>query len=492
MSSTLAAARRRIRVPRLFAPGSSMSELVLVLVIASGIAIGFVAVRQPTIARLLVGIFGGVIFFIISMNGRFTALKLSLVFLVFLGLIRRLLIPLAGWSEQDPLLLVGPGCAFMIWLNSRDRTPKRRDALTLLTIFFFVWSVGQIFNPAQGTLLDGALGALFWVPPLLWFFVGRTFSERAHRSVAVMLIALAVPVALHGLRQTYFGLFSFEYTWLGVSNIGGSIFFENFKIRSFGPLVSPQEYGAFLAVAMTFLWGTILAKHSRRWARVGLLGFLGFALFMQGSRSIFLLTLAMFAITVVVWTRNVGLKILVIFGIGTLVFLLRMIPAPASDGTTAASAAITHQLSGLLNPKDSTAGLHANMISNGFNAAWDHPLGLGTAPTSQVVISRGGTSTKSTEFDIANVFVALGIPVGLTYMLFLIMLFAAATRRFRAERSAFNISLLGIFVVVFGNIWSGGLYAVSSILWFSMGGLSRSADVDAVSADDSEIALGAV
>ncbi|MEO7803956.1 MAG: hypothetical protein ABIS18_06075 [Actinomycetota bacterium] len=451
-----------------------------------GITVGFVAVKQPTIARLLVGVFGGIIFFIISMNGRLTALRLSIVFLVFLGLIRRLLIPFAGWSEQDPLLLVGPACAFMIWLNSRERSPKRRDGLSVLVVLFAIWVVAQIFNPRNGSLLNGALGSLFWIPPLMWFTVGKTFSERVHRNIANILILVAIPVALHGLRQTYFGLFSFEYTWLGVSNIGASVFYEGFKIRSFGPLVSPQEYGAFLSVAITFLWGTILAREPHRWYRVGLLGFLVFALFMQGARSIFLLTVLMLTVTTIVWTKNVGLKIMVAFGIGATVFLLRMLPAPDRDGTTAASAAITHQLSGLLNPGESTAGLHMDMITGGFDRAWQNPFGLGTAAASLVVTKAGATESAGTEFDISTLFVAMGIPAGIAYLFFLIMLFAGATKRFLISRNWFTIASLGIFVATFGNIWSGGLYAVSSILWFSMGGLSRSSDPVAVLQDEEE------
>ncbi|MCA1839413.1 MAG: hypothetical protein LC723_03660, partial [Actinobacteria bacterium] len=385
MSSILQ--RPRLRVPRLFAPGSSNSELVLGLVIA--MSIGVVAAKQASIARVFVGIFGGLIFFLISMNGRITALRLAIIFLVFMGLIRRLLIPFAGWSEQDPLLLVGPGCAFMIWLNGKANIPKKRDALTLMAIFFFIWTFAQIVNPAQGSLASGLFGAIFWLPPLLWFFVGRTFPESIHRKIAGLIVICAVPAALHGLYQTFFGLLPFELHWLGVSNIGASVFYEGFKIRSFGPLTSPQEYGDFLVVAIAILYGTILARHRIMWLRLSLLFFLLFALFMQGSRSTFALAFLMLALTSIFWVRNLGAKILITFGVAALVFIFSLLPAPKDAGTTGASAAVNHQLSGLLNPGGSTTGLHADMISRGFAKAWNHPLGLGTSPVTILSVKQG-------------------------------------------------------------------------------------------------------
>lgn len=476
MSTVYAPRRGRPPIPRLFAPGSSVSERTLALVIALGLVAGGVVAREASLTRFLVGVLGGLAFFLISTTGRLTALRLIVVWLVFLGLIRRILIPFAGWSDQDPLLLVGPACAVMIWLASRDDSPKRLDALTLISFFFLIWSVGQIFNPAQGSIVDGAIGAIFWIPPLLWFFVGRSTPLLHHMKIVNLWIWLAIPVALHGLRQTYFGLFPFEYTWLGVSDFGESIFYEGFKIRSFGPLVSPQEYGAFLSLALTFLWGTILAGHRHRLLRTGLFLFLAWALLLQGTRSLFALFLAMLAITTLVWLRNIGAKLVMIGLLMASLVALAKAEAPASYGSGAGSPIIRHQVTGLLDPESTTGPIHKRLILEGFAVAWENPLGLGTSPATILPLKRGETTTKSTENDLSTIFVSLGIPAGVAYMMFLILLFTAAARRYRIYRSGYSIAVIGMLIAFFGYTWAGGMYAVSSFVWFTIGGLTRPSD----------------
>lgn len=450
--------------------------MVLAVILALGIGLGAVAGNDASVARVVVGAMGGVIFFVVSMTGRLTALRLIVFFLIVLGFIRRLLIPFAGWSTQDPLLLVAPAAALLIWLNGRRESPKKRDALTILTIFFLFWTIAQILNPNQATILEGAFGAIYWIPPLLWFFVGRTFKISDHKKIITLIIWLAIPVAIHGLRQTYVGLLPFEYTWVGVSGFGAAIFYEGFRIRSFSTLVSPQEYGAFLAFATVMLYGTILARHRYMALRVILMGFLSYALFMQGSRSIFGLFVIACTIMTIVWTRNFGAK-LALFGLVAMaIFVIQNAQVPEL-GDSAAANVVEHQLSGLLDPtnEQDTGGLHLNLILNGFRDSWEKPLGLGTGPSTVVALKKEGR-TISTENDVSTIFVALGIPTGVLYVIFMIFVGAAAGRRFGFHRSAYSIASIGVFVAAFGNIWSGGLYAVSSFLWLTIGGLTRPID----------------
>lgn len=466
-----------LSVPRLFRPSSSVSELVLALIIAMGLAVGALAAKQATLGRLLVGVFGGLCFFLISMNGRMTALRLSITFLVFLGLIRRLLIPLAGWSEFDPILLVGPGCAFMIWFNGKKSAPRKRDAICVLVIFFMIWVGAQIVNPLGGGVMKNALGSIYWLPPLFWFFVGRTFDAEEHRKLPNLIIGLAIPVAIHGLYQTYFGLLPFELSWVGLSSIGSSIFLDNFQIRSFGPLTSPQEYGAFLSVAICFLWAKILTQPTHRLPKLGLFLFLYFAMFMQGSRSIFLLNIILVIVTTMIWTRNKGVRILMPCAVAAAVVYTTTLPPPARDGSTAAKAAITHQLQGILNPGESSAETHIEAIQRGFNESWIFPFGRGTSGSTPVARKLGGPA-QGTDFDVSNIFGHFGIPAGAVYILFLALIVMGAWRQFRFQRDAYSLAMLGFLIAIFGHVYNGGLYAVSTILWIALGGMSRNAVVD--------------
>ena len=466
---------RRRRIPRLVAPGSQTSEVLAAILLAIAILFGAVAGQAVSTARFVVGGLGGLLFFLIAMSGRVSAIRLLFIWMILLGFIRRLLIPFAGWSLEDPLLLVGPAGAILIWLNGRHESPRRRDALSFFALLFLIWSIGQILNPLAGSVVLGLKGALFWIPPILWLFVGKTFPIKLHRNLATIIMVMAIPVAIHGLYQNAVGLLPFEYTWVGVSGFGSSIFFEGFKIRPFATLSSPQEYGVFLALANTFVWGTVLARQKHLPWRLMLQGLLIFAQFLQGTRSTFALTLLMFFVTSIVWTKSAGLKMALVGIAIALVGVVKLDLLPTDFGEGGIATAIEHQVSGFQNPEESTAGLHADMIQEGFEKAWAHPLGLGTGVTTRAS-EKAGTFGGTTEADITNVFISFGIPVGLFYLLFLLIAFTTSLRRFYLYKTGYAIAAFGCLIVVFGNIWNGGLYATVAILWFTIGGLSRPID----------------
>lgn len=457
---------------RFIAPGGQLSEGIIGLILACAIVFGGLAGSSPTIGRMGVGIAGGLVLFLIASTGRLTALRLTLVFLVFLGFIRRLLIPFAGWSEQDPLLLVGPAAAGMIWLSGRRDVPLRKDPITFFSVLFLVWSIAQMLSPySQGILID-AKGLLFWVPPLMWVFVGRTFPIETHLKIVDLILLTAVAVCLHGLYHSFIGFFPFEYTWVGVSQIGPALFFEDFQVKPFASLTSPQEYGAFLAVTLSFLYGTILGRRPHRALRILFFVPLVVALFLMGTRHIFVLFLAMMLITSMVWARNFGVRLavgaLAIAVIGAL--QLEVLPREYGDGPIAT--AVEHQINGLYDPSASTAPLHRQLILNGIELAIENPLGLGLS-VSNLAALKGGKLQAGTEWDFSNVFVSFGLPLGILYLVFILSLFVIASKRFAFHRSSYTIGCIGVLIVNLGHLWSGGLYTVSAITFLMIGGLTR-------------------
>lgn len=468
--------RARLGLPRIFAPGAPVGELALILALTLGIGFGAVAGREASSARYLIGGLGGLIFFVIASSGRLTALRLIMIWLVMLGFIRRLLIPFAGWSPQDPLLLVGPACAFLIWLNGRAKSPKKLDAISLVSIFFLFWLGAQVFNPNQRSIMDGLQGALFWFPSVLWLFVGRTFSLKTHRSIINLLMVLSIPVAMHGLYQTYVGLLPFEYTWVGVSGFGESIFYAGFKVRSFSTLVSPEEYGIFLSVICMFWWGRILTERTDRLWRIPTFAFLVWALFLQGSRGIFLFFVVAVFITTLLKLQSFPARLalvgLAVLGMG----FLSQFEAPEDQGV-GADQVVNHQLRGLLDPmsEDGTGPLHLRLVKEGFDRSWEHPFGLGPASATLVENRAKGTGAQ-TENDLSTVFVSFGLLMGVVFAMFLVILYAVAGRRYRMTPNWYTLAVIGMLVASTSRTWAGAHYAVTGIIWFTLGGLCRPAE----------------
>ncbi len=132
-----------------------------------------------------------------------------MVFLPFLGLARRILIPVAGWSGNDPLLLIAPMLSVLLVtrLFVRGR-PLGGDLLSNLIVALLALTVLETANPqGGGGLLVGVTGLLFLGAPLLWYFIGRELVDR--RLVVILLPVLMIVslvIALYGLRQTSVGL----------------------------------------------------------------------------------------------------------------------------------------------------------------------------------------------------------------------------------------------------------------------------------------------
>ena len=412
-----------------------------------------------TMARALVGGFGLLVFILVAFSGRDTALVMIVVWLVLLGFVRRLLIPFAGWAPDDPLLLVSPAAALTLWFTGRRQAPPPPSGLAGMVGFLLVWSLAQIANPNEASLSVAVQGLLFYFTPLVWFFVGRTLDGRQHDLVLRTVLWVNLVVAGHGLYQSFIGFLPFELTWLSVSGQGASVFLPGFKVRPFSTLVSPQEYGIFLSFATLVIWARLLHAGprarlvERRVLALALLVTL-VALFFQGARGSLIFTMLAITVTLVVRLRSF---VALVFIAALVVALTTWVgsqdiqkadTAPVASGPSPASAGavVNHQLSGLTNPSSSSATLHVEQAIQGFEDALSEPFGRGVSEAT-IASARNEGPKVTPENDIGNTMVALGLPGGL--------------------------ALVGIVLAGLGQWLNGGLYAVSTILFLTLGGISR-------------------
>lgn len=468
--------RRPMRVPGAAGWGAAF--------VALWIAAGIVTVKQPFAARLMLGAGVVVTYFIVALSARDLAVQLVFVWLPFMGFIRRALIPVVGYPEFDPLLLLGPVCAAILWLTARgQRVP--RTALSSLAVVLFGVGVAQIVNPSAANAAAGPLGSIFWITPLLWFFVGRTLTESQIAKVYKLITILLVPISLHGLWQSFNHFFPFEYTWIGVSGFGPAIFLDGFKIRPFSTLGSPQEYGYFLAFGLIVLWAGILAQPKGRTFKLGLLFLGGTALFLQAGRTVFAFFVLAFLMTTVQRVRASGGRMVAMGVIGLLGIFGTMyaarpsgaqLPDPTRQASGGVSANVRHQVSGFTDPQSSTLPIHIRMIVEGFDESFDDPLGKGTGFTSLAVRKVEGARGQTTENDVSSTFLALGLAGGLVYVVFMIAGFRAAIRRSRRRMTAVSLGALGLLVAFLTQWYAGQMYAVSSLFWLTLGWLGRPLD----------------
>jgi hypothetical protein len=131
-----------------------------------------------------------------------------------------------------------------------------------------------------------------------------------------------------------------------------------------------------------------------------------------------------------------------------------------------------HQTGGLLNPLDpgkSTFLGHLDNLQTGVETGFTHPVGLGTG-ASNLGAQSVGQGNLSSDNDIGNVFVSLGIIGGLAFVAFIVMGFRTVFSRYlRGPPDPLLLAVAGVMVLTFGYWLNGGHYANSALLMFLLG-----------------------
>jgi hypothetical protein len=448
---------------------------VVALAFGATALVAAVASAYPLADRWLLAVVLATGFCVVAAKSSRSAVILVMGFLPCLGLIRRLLIFDAGWSSADPLLLVAPAVAIFIFLRTVfiHRT-LTSDLLARLIAALLLLTVVEVANPSGPGVAANATGLLFTAAPLLWFFIGNQLADRTMmRAVVLIWMAEAGLVALYGLVQTFSGLPAWDQRWVDVT--GYQALYVGQQLRAIGTFASAAEYAVFLAI------GTVIcvAAVRTRWILplLALAGLMVYALFLESSRGVVILTL--FALLVVVGLRTGRARwalATVVIGLGGAVgFNSAYGSSIASSAATTNNALITHQVGGLtdpLNPDQSTLLLHVQIVVQGIQASLTHPLGAGPGSTN-LAGEQGTAVSLGTEVDVSNAFVGGGLVGGFLYVAVL----AVALRRVWGLALRVHdfvvLCIAGVLVVALGQWLNGGYYAVAPFIWLAVGFCNR-------------------
>ena len=399
-----------------------------------------------------------------------------LVFLCVVGGMRRWLIPLLGWTSTDPLVLVAPAIAVLCLLNLlATRLLPRDTRLSRLLLWLLALMTLEILNPMQGGISVGLAGILFYMVPILWYYLGRKYVSAALlERVFQVAIGVAVLASMYGLYQTWFGFLPSELEWMRLSGMGALS--VNGTTRALSFFTSPQEYGGFVGLAIVLLW--VFCVRGNRAALIPI-PLLALALFLESSRGAIVGTLAACTAVWAIQGRSLnswiprGILALVIAVVG-LVWTLQQ--AQNASFSTQTQALVDHQTQGLLDPanaKTSTAGIHSAMVGNGILEGFKNPVGRGLGATTIAAGKFDGTNGGSTEMDISNMFASLGFIGGFLYAGIIGMALFKAFRFWHLTRTTAALCILAVLLLNVGQWINGQLYAAVFIIWVSIGVLDR-------------------
>jgi hypothetical protein len=412
------------------------------------------------------------------------AICAAVIYLVLMGDVRRLLIPWAGWSGTDPLLLVGP--AFAVFLcayawASRDvevDTWMGRAVLALMVVM-----VLQIFNPRQGGLMVGVAGALFYVVPLLWYWIGRTYATPAFMKTLLyrVILPLAVLAALFGYYQTFYGYLPYQQQWYEIA--GYIALGPAGKQAPISFFASSAEHSMFLVVATMLIWAVVL--RDQNYAALALLPFFIVLSFLGGTQSPVVMSIAVGAVLWAVQGKSrkswmVRGTLALVVGFAGLYWSVTQVATMESSSQARVKFRVENQTESLLNPTDkerSTMPAHFYMMVYGVVNGFRNPLGGGLGSTTKAASKFGGGS-KSAEVDFSNVFLATGVVGGGLYVVVIFLAVRAAVRYWHFTRSLLALALIAVLTATFRKWLAGGQYAIASLVWICIGALDRMQNIE--------------
>jgi hypothetical protein len=407
-----------------------------------------------------------------------TAICATFIFLPIMGDLRRLLIQEAVGSN-DPVLLVGPLMAIALaGLAYSQGRLNRQSRLSKAVLLLMGIMALQMFNPLQGGLIVGVGGAMFYLIPLLWFWIGQSWgtAEFVETVAFRVIVPVAIVAAVFGLKQAFTGFYPYQLEALHRQFSGPLVVGLNLRPTAF--FISTAEFVVYLAISLVMGVACLFAGK----LRLILLSvpLIGLSLFMAGCRwpvlgsvATSILLWALPSKTIASAVVRLGLAGIIIGG--GMIWTLNHVNNANEVAADDTSRLIRHQTGGLLNPADekkSTAGIHTGMFFNGVAAGFYSPLGHGLGSTTNAAGKFGGLSSSS-ETDIGNMFLSLGLSGGLLFLYILYLGYSRSARLARINPTPASLIIFATLVMCFAWWLQGGAYSTVAIVWFLVGSLDR-------------------
>ena len=413
------------------------------------------------------------------------AATLTLVYVHVLGDLRRLMDVATGVPDLDLLLLVGPFMAVLLALPILLRL-QVKDSLSKAMLLLTVLMAFEVINPAQGGLAVGISGALFYLVPVLWFWIGRSIASPAviERLLYRVIFPLGICAAVLGLWQTLVGFFPYEQAWIDVTLKNYTALSLGGTTRAFGFSVSAAEYATLLELTAA---GVAAALFTRR--RIWALAFplLIAAMLLASGRTVVVKLILALA---VVWSlrkqqplntlATVRLFAFVLCGLAGVSYLAAAW-GPAEGSSVKYSAtqeSIAHLSGGLAHPFDerhSTLGIHQGMFLGAIGNSLSAPLGRGLGATTGAATKFSESSDQiSSEVDVSDMFIILGPVGGIVYIIIFILALRSALAYLQRTNPAVGLPVAAILTATIGAWLISGQYSTAALVFFLIGATTHS------------------
>jgi hypothetical protein len=421
-----------------------------------------------------------------------SAILATLAFLALMGDFRRLLLRDSS-GGNDPVLLVGPIIAAILFAMALiGHRLNRTSTLSKLVSVLMGWMVLEIFNPQQGGIMVGIVGALFYLVPLLWFWIGQSWGSYAFTQSLLyrVVVPIAVAASLMGLQQAFNGLLPYQQRW-ATQQYGNVPLQMGANLRPFSFFVSTAEYACYLSLACALPLAAWFAGQLR--LSLFVVPLLIFALFMDGCRGPLVMAIGAIIVTWAMLSKNAATGlfragIAVVFVVAGMAWTFSQVQDLGVTGDT--GKLISHQIDGLSDPtndKKSTLGVHQDLVTIGLLSAVKNPIGAGLGSTTLAAVKFGNGGGASSESDYGDAFLAMGLIGGALYFAVVFQVMRTAYSYWRQSREPLGLAIMGLLVTGLGRWLLGAAYAQVALTWFCIGALDRIVNTRAPGAEPATV-----
>ena len=415
-------------------------------------------------------------------------LVLTLAWLLLLGTTRRVVSTFQGDPSSDPLLLVGPAAAAVLAVFAFALGALRaRGVLATSVAALSVLALVQVLNPDQGSLRTGLAGLLFWLVPMLWFWVGRGLLDVRRAGTVLVLAALgALASSVYALVQAAIGFPSWDARWIDDRGYA-ALYVGPDTVRPFGPFASAAELALVLGFGIVL--AAIVALDRRRVTdrtntALMLLALGAFAALVVASgfaavRTAIVLTVFAFGIVLAV-RAGAGLVRAVMIAVLVLAAMVGVFSQINAEGLheSGVQGMVRRVVLGIGDPlgeEHSTLRGHLDLAQNGVEEGFTDPLGDGTGSVTIAGDRFGGEGRNDTENDLSNAGLAFGILGMALVATVTVAAFVLVARRVRERRDVAVLAVLALMLVGLGSWWRGGHWFAAPLVWVLLGWLDAPA-----------------
>lgn len=401
-----------------------------------------------------------------------------LIYLPFMGILRRYIYSFNAYVSFDPILIIASaltlfmfGYIFIFYgeeILIQNKNNQLFKYVSLLLLLFLV----EAFNPFQGGLAMGFSAIMFIVVPFLWFYFGFFLSTKNLEKLFYVVIVIGVITAVYGLRQVLFGVLPFEEYWIAHGGFT-AIKIKGF-IKAFSTFMSPQEFANYLLIASSISFMYLFKKLFFYPIWMAAFAVLMYGVFMTSTRSVifyfFILVGIFMAFKVGSWQRAVIANVIMIT---LLIFGLPKIKTPAGNISSTKGANIEHLVSGVTDPfgEESTFWTRVNFAKWTLGELITTPFGRGTGTITMGSGKFGGQIVAGMEVFQLAIVGSCGIPGLILYITIIVWLIKASFFLIRKDPDTYLApSVLSIWLALTGE---PRLYSTGPFFYLLWGWLAK-------------------